>query len=58
MSLAHLGDGPTWSCGMPDGAAGSPFGAMPRREAVLAMSMAADALFGPAGSEGEQGSRA
>lgn len=56
--LAHLGDGPTWSCGMPDGAAGSPFGAMPRREAVLAMSMAADALFGPAGSEGEQGSRA
>jgi uncharacterized protein len=41
--LEHLGDGPTWSFGMPDPMGGSPFGALPRRDAVLAMSQGATA---------------
>lgn len=39
-TLDHLGDGPTWSYGMPDPLAGSPFGALPRRQAVELMSQA------------------
>ena len=37
-ALTHLADGPTWIYGSDDPTAGSPFGAMPRRDAVLAMS--------------------
>ena len=37
-ALDHLADGPTWIYGSDDPAGGSPFGAMPRRDAVLAMS--------------------
>jgi short-subunit dehydrogenase len=37
-ALDHLADGPTWIFGSPDPTGGSPFGAMGRREAVLAMS--------------------
>ena len=37
-ALRHLADGPTWIYGSDDPAGGSPFGAMPRRDAVLAMS--------------------
>jgi short-subunit dehydrogenase len=53
-ALDHLADGPTWSFGMPDPAAGSPFGALARRDAVLLMSQAAAAMF--ADSSGENGS--
>jgi len=45
--LEHLGDGPTWSMGMPDGAGASPLGGLARRDAVLAMSAGGDATFGP-----------
>lgn len=44
--LAHLGDGPTWQVGVPDGAGGSLLGAMPRRQAVELMTQGHDALFG------------
>ena len=37
----HLADGPTWICGSADPTAGSPFGALSRREAVLAMTRGA-----------------
>ena len=37
-ALAHLADGPTWIYGSGNPTGGSPFGAMPRRDAVLAMS--------------------
>ncbi|MER7185343.1 SDR family NAD(P)-dependent oxidoreductase [Streptomyces hyaluromycini] len=37
-ALAHLADGPTWIHGSPDPTGGSPFGALSRRDAVLAMS--------------------
>ncbi len=37
-ALDHLADGPTWIFGQKDATAGSPFGAMSRRDAVLAMS--------------------
>lgn len=37
-ALEHLGDGPTWIAGSDNPTGGSPFGAMPRRDAVLAMS--------------------
>ncbi|MGW7540049.1 SDR family NAD(P)-dependent oxidoreductase [Streptomyces sp. NPDC054770] len=40
-ALAHLADGPTWIHGSPDPAGGSPFGALSRRDAVLAMSRGA-----------------
>ena len=36
--LDHLGDGPTWIFGMPDPLGASPFGSLPRRDAVLTMS--------------------
>jgi len=37
-ALGHLADGPTWIFGSANPAGGSPFGAMSRRDAVLAMS--------------------
>ena len=37
-ALDHLRDGPTWIFGSPDPTGGSPFGALNRRDAVLAMS--------------------
>ena len=37
----HLADGPTWISGSADPTGGSPFGALSRREAVLAMSRGA-----------------
>jgi short-subunit dehydrogenase len=37
-ALDHLSDGPTWICGMPDPLGASPFGALPRRQAVELMS--------------------
>ncbi|MGW3653000.1 SDR family NAD(P)-dependent oxidoreductase [Streptomyces sp. NPDC000878] len=40
-ALDHLGDGPTWICGSDAPTGGSPFGALNRRDAVLAMSRAA-----------------
>jgi len=40
-ALAHLSDGPTWSCGMPDPQGGSPFGSMRRRDAVELMTASA-----------------
>jgi uncharacterized protein len=40
-ALDHLGDGPTWIFGSDDPMGGSPFGAMARRDAVLAMSRGA-----------------
>jgi len=42
-ALAHLSDGPTWICGSPSPTGGSPFGALSRRDAVLAMSRGATA---------------
>ena len=40
-ALEHLRDGPTWIVGMPDSGGASPFGAMPRRDAVTMMSQGA-----------------
>ncbi|MEV0483648.1 SDR family NAD(P)-dependent oxidoreductase [Streptomyces sp. NPDC050508] len=40
-ALDHLSDGPTWICGSPTPTGGSPFGALSRRDAVLAMSRGA-----------------
>ena len=42
-ALTHLADGPTWIYGSDDPAGGSPFGAMRRRDAVLAISRATSA---------------
>jgi short-subunit dehydrogenase len=42
-ALDHLSDGPTWICGSPTPTGGSPFGALSRRDAVLAMSRGATA---------------
>ena len=42
-ALEHLSDGPTWICGSDTPTGGSPFGAMNRRDAVLAMSAGASA---------------
>jgi short-subunit dehydrogenase len=41
QALDHLADGPTWIFGSADPSGGSPFGALRRRDAVLAMSRAA-----------------
>ncbi len=41
QALAHLADGPTWLYGSENPAGGSPFGALNRRDAVLAMSRGA-----------------
>jgi len=46
-AIAHLGDGPTWSYGMPDERGPSPLGALPRREAVELMSAGSAALHAP-----------
>ena len=43
-ALEHLADGPTWSCGMPDPLGPSPFGALPRRQAVELMTQASAAV--------------
>lgn len=40
-ALDHLGDGPTWIYGSAQPTGGSPFGALSRRDAVLAMSRGA-----------------
>lgn len=45
-ALDHLADGPTWICGSENPAGGSPFGALNRRDAVLAMSRGASASKG------------
>ena len=45
-ALAHLSDGPTWICGSPAPTGGSPFGALSRRDAVLAMSRGATSHSG------------
>ncbi len=37
-ALEHLSDGPTWICGSSNPTGGSPFGALSRRDAVLALS--------------------
>ncbi|MFC5748041.1 SDR family NAD(P)-dependent oxidoreductase [Actinomadura rugatobispora] len=39
-ALDHLADGPTWICGSDQPTGGSPFGALGRRDAVLALSQA------------------
>lgn len=46
-ALDHLADGPTWSYGMPDPQGPSPFGPLPRRQAVELMSQATGALSDP-----------
>jgi hypothetical protein len=43
-ALEHLGDGPTWSVGMPDPMGPSPFGPLPRRQAVELMTQASAAV--------------
>jgi short-subunit dehydrogenase len=45
-ALDHLDEGPTWICGMPDPQGGSPFGALPRRQAVELMSQGSAAVHG------------
>jgi uncharacterized protein len=42
-ALDHLAEGPTWICGSANPTGGSPFGALSRRDAVLAMSRGASA---------------
>lgn len=44
--LAHLGDGPTWQVGVPDGAGPSLLGSLPRRQAVELITQGHDVLFG------------
>lgn len=44
--LVHLGDGPTWQVGVPDGAGPSLLGSLPRRQAVELVTQGHDALFG------------
>jgi short-subunit dehydrogenase len=43
-AIEHLGDGPTWTYGMPDPTGPSPLGALPRRQAVELMSAGAAAM--------------
>jgi short-subunit dehydrogenase len=45
--LENLGNGPTWSMGVEDGAGPSPFAGLSRRDAVLAMSAGSEAVLGP-----------
>jgi uncharacterized protein len=45
-ALDHLADGPTWSYGFPDPEGPSPFGPLPRRQAVELLSRSAAALRG------------
>ena len=44
--LSHLGDGPTWQVGVPDGGGPSLLGSLPRRQAVELITQGHDALFG------------
>jgi uncharacterized protein len=44
--LAHLGEGPTWQVGVPDGAGPSLLGSLPRRQAVELITQGHDVLFG------------
>jgi uncharacterized protein len=48
-ALDHLGDGPTWSCGMPDPQGPSPFGSLPRRQAVELMTQGSAAVHHASG---------
>jgi short-subunit dehydrogenase len=43
-ALDHLGDGPTWSYGMPDPRGPSPLGSLPRRQAVELMTQGSAAV--------------
>ena len=45
-ALDHVREGPTWICGMPEPQGGSPFGALPRRQAVELMSQGSAAVHG------------
>lgn len=45
-ALDHIDEGPTWICGMPEPQGGSPFGALPRRQAVELMSQGSAAVHG------------
>jgi len=47
-ALDHLGDGPTWSHGMPDPTGAFPLGSLPRRQAVELLSQGAAAMHGDA----------
>jgi short-subunit dehydrogenase len=44
--LDHLGDGPTWSMGLPDGGGPGFVATLARRDAVLAMTAGGAAIFG------------
>src|SRR3954452_8315943 len=44
--LTHLGDGPTWQVGVPDGAGPSLLAGLPRRQAVELITEGHDMLFG------------
>jgi short-subunit dehydrogenase len=44
--LEHLGDGPTWQVGVPDGGGPSLLAALPRRQAVELITQGHDTLFG------------
>lgn len=44
--LEHLGDGPTWQMGVPDGGGPSLLGTLPRRQAVELITQGHDVLFG------------
>jgi uncharacterized protein len=44
--LTHLGDGPTWQVGVPDGAGPSVLASLPRRQAVELITQGHDMLFG------------
>jgi uncharacterized protein len=46
--LTHLGDGPTWQVGVPDGAGPSLLASLPRRQAVELITQGHDMLFGDA----------
>jgi short-subunit dehydrogenase len=45
--LEHLGEGPTWQMGMPEGDGPSLLAALPRRAAVEAMSAGSEMVMGP-----------
>jgi short-subunit dehydrogenase len=45
-ALEHVHEGPVWMCGMPEPQGGSPFGALPRRQAVELMSQGSAAVHG------------
>jgi NAD(P)-dependent dehydrogenase (short-subunit alcohol dehydrogenase family) len=47
--LDHLGDGPTWSVGMPEPTGPSPLDGLSRRQAVELLSAGASAMYGVQG---------